>query len=162
MAGIGLLPISTRTGNPVRLSADGYPTWLDIGVTIAWELVTAAPADITLPENTTMKAGDKYLEIGTVLVKVTSGPSAGKFAPFDSTQTDGRQTLTRGDVGLLDGTLKQYVANYYSSPQNTELSGLIIGGLVFRPRLKVGTAPQPLLADLQTALPLLQLTRVEV
>ena len=161
MAGIGLVNVSERLGNPVRLSADGYPTWMDIGATVAWELVTPAANDVVLAEGTSIKAGEKFIEIGTPLVKVTSGPGVGKYAPFDSTKANGQQTLSRGDVGLMDGTLKEHIGSVYTMPLNTELTGLIIGGLVFRARLKIGGAGQASLVNLLAALPLLELSRVE-
>lgn len=161
MAGIGLISPPERTGRPTRLSADGYPTWMDIGVTIAWELVAAASSVTTLADGTPVAVGDKVIEHGTTLVKVTSGSGIGKYAPFDSSKSNGQQTLTRGDAGLLDNTIKQQVPGIYNMTLNTEFTGLIIGGLVFRPRLKVGGSNQPTLTNLMAALPLLQLTRAE-
>ncbi len=38
-------------------------------------------------------AGQKILQPGTVLAKITSGPDAGKVGPFQAGATDGRQTL---------------------------------------------------------------------
>lgn len=161
MAGIGLLPIPQRTGNPVRLSADGYPIWLDSGVTVAWELIPAPSADTTLADGTFVPAGTSYIEPGTLMVRVLTGSSAGKFAPFDSSQTDGRQTLTLGDCGLKDETLVNTTPSVYIVSMNTTLCGLIVGGLVFRARLKVGGTNQATLTQLLAALPTIQLTRPE-
>lgn len=44
-------------------------------------------------------AGQKILQPGTVLAKITSGPEAGKVGPFMAGVTDGRQTATN-IVGL--------------------------------------------------------------
>ena len=38
-------------------------------------------------------AGQKVLQPGTVLAKITSGPEVGKVGPFQAGVTDGRQTL---------------------------------------------------------------------
>jgi len=46
-------------------------------------------------------AGQKILQKGTVLAKITSGPDAGKVGPRQAGATDGRQTLTN-IVGLCD------------------------------------------------------------
>src|SRR6188472_3100955 len=46
-------------------------------------------------------AGQKILQKGTVLAKITSGPDAGKVGPFQAGVTDGRQTAAN-IVGLCD------------------------------------------------------------
>lgn len=38
-------------------------------------------------------AGQKILQPGTVMAKITSGPEAGKIGPFQAGVTDGRQTI---------------------------------------------------------------------
>lgn len=45
-------------------------------------------------------AGQKVVQPGEVLAKITSGPDAGKVGPFQAGATDGRQTLTN-IVGLM-------------------------------------------------------------
>lgn len=44
-------------------------------------------------------AGQKIMQPGTVLAKITSGADSGKVGPFQADVTDGRQTLTN-IVGL--------------------------------------------------------------
>lgn len=156
----GLISPPEKIGGATRLSADGYATWMDGGVTIAWELVTAVTVVTTLPDGTVISPGQKYIDMGAVMVKITSGASAGKYAPADTTATDGRQTLTRGDVGLMDDVMIQHQAGIFNMVINTEITGLIIGGLVWRQRIKAsGTGNTPTLANLLVALPLLELTR---
>lgn len=46
-------------------------------------------------------AGQKILQPGTVMAKITSGGEAGKIGPFQTGATDGRQTLAN-IVGLND------------------------------------------------------------
>lgn len=46
-------------------------------------------------------AGQKVLQPGTVMAKITSGADAGKIGPFTAGVTDGRQTLTN-IVGVND------------------------------------------------------------
>lgn len=46
-------------------------------------------------------AGQKIIQPGTVMAKITSGGDAGKIGPFSAAATDGRQTLAN-IVGLLD------------------------------------------------------------
>lgn len=45
--------------------------------------------------------GQKVLQPGTVIAKITSGPETGKFGPFQAGATDGRQTLAN-IAGLCD------------------------------------------------------------
>ena len=45
--------------------------------------------------------GQKILQPGTVMAKITSGPEAGKVGPFQAGATDGRQTVAN-IVGLND------------------------------------------------------------
>lgn len=156
MAGIGRTVLPHSTGRPVRVSSDGYPEWKAIGVTVAWELVTAAVSDTTLADDTPVRVGEKAIPFGTVMVKVTSGGSAGKYAPYKSDATDGRQTLTRGDVGILDITIKQSENYVLGANVNNEHVGLIEGGEVFSERLQVGSGTQPTLANVLTALPRLR------
>lgn len=65
-----------------------------------FESYTLAAA--TLPAKTIDgNAGQKILQPGTVLAKITSGPDAGKVGPFQAGVTDGRQTLSN-IVGIND------------------------------------------------------------
>lgn len=76
-----------RTGNPIRVSADGVPLVKAFGITIDWSTVTAVSADTTLEDNTLVLNGDKYIRFGTVLdligtsevqtVEYTGGATAG-------------------------------------------------------------------------------------
>lgn len=59
-------------------------------------------AGATVPARTIDGApGQKILQKGTVLAKITSGADAGKVGPFQAGATDGRQT-TGNIVGLCD------------------------------------------------------------
>jgi len=158
MPGIGKTVLSQRAGRPVRLSADGYPEWKPVGVTVAWELITAAAAPATLADGTTVAVGEKVIEVGTPMVRVTSGPGAGKYAPVVTTNANGQQTLTRGEIGLLDNTIKQTETAFMGINLNNELTGLIEGGLVWKQRLKVGGAGQATQAALLAAMPRITIT----
>ncbi len=99
----------------------------------------------------------------TVTIATTTAGSAdgGKYAPFDSSKNDGRQTLTREEVGLQPQTIVKHEGSVFTIPVDTEIGGLIVGGLVFRPRLKVDGTNQATMANLLAALPALRLTRKE-
>lgn len=261
MMGRTVLP--QRTGRPERVTADGYPEWLPVGVTVAWALVDAATTETDLADGTPVYPGEKAIERGTILVPVTgqevqtvtingaptggsftlSGvdangdafttdaiaynasaddlaaalapffPNAGDFtvtkagdvftvsfsaflgnlaqltstasltggttpsvthatttsgvangghwAPYDSSASDGRQTLTRGSVGILDYSIKDSESTVMGVDTQTELIGLISGGLVWRERLHTGGTNEPALADLLAAMPRLELTPAE-
>ena len=67
---------------------------------LSFESYTLAAA--TLPARTIDgNAGQKILQPGTVLAKITSGGDAGKVGPFQAGVTDGRQTLAN-IVGIND------------------------------------------------------------
>ncbi|AJW76992.1 head decoration protein [Marinitoga sp. 1155] len=67
--------------------------------------------------------GDKILKAGTILGKITA---SGKFGPYDSTATDGRQTA----VGILahdvDVTKEDAMVNYliHGVVQESKLTGI--------------------------------------
>ena len=152
---LGRLTRPEKTGRPVRVSNDGQPEWKAIGVTIAWELVAAqAGADTELPDGTPVKIGQKAIRFGTVLVKLTSGPYAGQYAPFVDGGANGQGTLTRDDCGILDQTVLEWEVG-------SSIKGLIEGGGVYRQRLNVGAAPLPALAAVVAAMPRLRLSPVE-
>lgn len=261
MGGIGRVTLRQQTGRPVRLSADGYPEWMPIGVTVDWSKVTAVSSDTTLDDGTVVYDGEKYLEVGTVLVKITKAEiqtvdlsgdddptggtwdmtilgesiagiawnvsaadlqtairaidadradevtvsksgfvytitfpeqsgnvdaitadasdltgaggdtfaitiatgtggdaGGGKYAPYDSGASNGQQTLTRGEVGLVDYTIKDSEVTVMGANVNNETIGLITGGLVWKERLKVGSGTQPSRSALLAALPRLEIT----
>lgn len=158
---IGLKKLAQRTGRPVRLTASNDNIWKAIGVTVAWPLVTAVTVVTTLADDTLVQPGEKYIEVGTVMVKVTSGPFSGYYAPFKSDAADGRQTITRGSVGLMDVTIKEQELTIMGLNLQNEHLGLLEGGYVWTPRLKVtenGAALAPSLAAVLTAFPELHLT----
>lgn len=250
---VGKTILSQATGRPVQVTADGAPIWLPVGVSVAWDLVTAAGAAGTLEDDTPYVVGEKYIVLGTVLVELrqsevetltinatggtytitakgvttaaiaynaaasviqtaleaiygvgnvtvtgsAGGPYTvtwnedlgdvaapttnagsltggagtaafttptggnvlnGYWAPFDSSQTDGRQTLARAHCGILNRTIKQAELSIMGANVEHELTGLIEGGLVWKERLKVGGTNQPTLANLLAAMPRLSLT----
>lgn len=123
-------------------------------------VVTKAGVVLTL---TSTKAGNypaivtdsTGLTGGSAVVATTAQGSDNymSYAPFDSSKTDGRQTLARDKVGLVDYTIR------YLNPEdgtiNPEVShiGLIVGGGIYAERLQVGGTNQTTLAALQAVLP---------
>lgn len=246
-----------RTGRPTGLSADGSPEWLDHGATLGWEAIDPVNTLTVLSDGTQVHPGERYLEVGTVLVKASKGttqtikiedatggtfdivpstggpvagiphdasaddlkellkvnpifdgatvtlstgtytivfsPSKGKVAelktvnnltsdtaatitvavtvpgeeysgkwiPYDSAGTKGNDALTRGEVGLVDHTVKDKETRALGTTTEAELIGLITGGLVWRERLKVGGSGQASLGDLLDVLPRLEITQPE-
>lgn len=249
---------------PTRVSADGSPIYKPGGITIDWSTVTAAGSDVTLPDGSVIRSGQKYLRYGQVLTKktpaeldtvvisgsptggtftitvggvttpaipynastayvqgvvqslstvgnglvlVTGSPgsytlafagvlgslavsssgagltggsspaatttevsagtsNAGYFGPYDSSASDGRQTLTRGAVYILDETVLQYGSGTSQlSPSNDHYGSAVEGGLVWIDRvLHAGTgtaslAAGPQLAGLLAALPRLSIAQ---
>jgi hypothetical protein len=56
----------------------------------------------TVPSRTIDGSAQKILQPGTVLARITSGPSVGKIGPFSAAATDGRQTLA--NIVGINGT----------------------------------------------------------
>lgn len=139
-----------KTGRPLEVTADGKPEWKTGGVTLDWSTVTAVGADTTLADDTLVKSGAKALEFGTVLCRIIA---SGKFGPYASGAADGRQTLTRGSVFILNETLLELgtVPGLMAPP--TDHPGVIEGGRLRQPRVKVGSAGQPTVAALEAAMP---------
>jgi len=136
-----------NTGRHTGISADGKPEWKSGGLTIDWSTVDAKSTETTLSDGSTVKSGEKVLRYGTILAKITA---SGKYGPADTGAVDGRQTLTLGDVYLVDRTL------FFSDP-GSEQAGAIEGGRVYTGRLAAGTTVdgyiQPTLANTLAALP---------
>jgi hypothetical protein len=133
-------------GRRLQVSADGVPRWKAGGVTVDWSTVTAVSVDTTLPDDTVVKAGDKYIRYGTVLTQITAG---GKYGPADTGASDGRQTVdgtVRGKSFILNETV------VYSEP-GSDHPAVFDGGRVFKGRLVYGGAGQPTEANLETMFP---------
>lgn len=141
------------TGRPVELTQDGRPEVAAFGVQVDWSTVDALGAKTTFPDGIVVEAGEKVLKVGQLLAKITSGPTAGQYGPFDPSASDGRQTLTRGDAVLVNQLVHQ---NEYEWALP---GGGITGGKVWKARLiqaGTGTASKaagPQLAALLAAFP---------
>jgi hypothetical protein len=81
----------------------------------------------------------------TVATTTAGVANAGKFGPAYTDATDGRQTLTRGGVFLVNETVKE-------TDLHSDHPPVLEGGKVWRARI-VTASPNPTLANLETALP---------
>jgi hypothetical protein len=82
----------------------------------------------------------------------TAGTGNGKYGPIDTTASDGRQTMTRGECFILNETVVY-------SELGSDHPAVIEGGLVWAARLLVGEVTQPTLANFLTAFPAIQLLK---
>lgn len=139
--------VNETTGNPVQVTADGSPHWKAGGVTLDWSAVTAVDSDTTLSDGTVVKAGDKYILYGTVLVNTGS---ATEYVPADS--DDGSDGLVHGETFILNQTVVE------SNP-GSDHPAVIQGGLVWADRLQVGGSGEPTLDQLLAAMPTLELVK---
>lgn len=105
----------------------------------------------------------------TAVTGLTGGTPAGAFAagaggnsrffgPFDSTATDGRQNVVRGDVFILNRTMVMGGSLQLPFVDDVHTSGCVIGGRVWRPKVIAtdGTrsaAAGPTWTELMAALP---------
>lgn len=148
------------TGRSYELTQDGRPEVAAFGVQVDWATVTALGSDTTFPDGIVVPAGEKVLKPGQLLLKITSGGSAGKYGPYDPDATDGRQTLTRGEAVLVNQLVHEDEYEW-SLP-----GGGVIGGKVWYDRLKhngttTGTkAAGPTLANLLALFPRLHPVKV--
>lgn len=145
----GRTALAGGTGRLVQLSADGRPEWKAVGVSIDWATVPAAGSNTTLADGTEILAGEKYLEVGTPIDRITA---SGKYGPVNTNvaTTDGRAVMANGETFLVNMTVKESELGSNHVP-------VISGGLVFKARLKVGGTDQATLANLLAAMPRLQL-----
>ncbi|HEX8653102.1 MAG TPA: hypothetical protein VF708_19955 [Pyrinomonadaceae bacterium] len=64
--------ILATTGRVLRVAASMLAHWKTGGVTIAWATVAAAGADTTLPDDTPIKAGQRFLRYGQILCRIVT------------------------------------------------------------------------------------------
>lgn len=86
----------------------------------------------------------------TMSITTPAATSGGKYGPFDSAASDGRQTLTKGNVYVLNETIREVDHTSAHPP-------VIYGGKIFKQRLlcTVGThslAAGPTFAELEAVL----------
>src|SRR5262245_57672953 len=144
----GRQTVGNTTGLPIRVSADGSPEYKSGGITVDWSTVTAATTDTTLGDGTVVPSGQRGIEYGTVMCRITASD---KYGPYNSGASDGRQTLTRGECFILDETVLQHGAlGIPGLAGASDHPAVIEGGAVWRDRLKIdasGTATKPSVAS---------------
>lgn len=243
--------VLAETGSTIQVTADGFPEWHPIGITIDWSTVAAVSgSDATYEDGTVVKVGQKGIPFGTVLCKITTaevqtltidatggtytitgnglttdpiaenasaatvqaairglggdyaevvvtgsagGPytitfpahvgnvaalttdatsltggagtavvatttsgvaGGGYWGPYDSGATDGRQTLSRSNCGVLNMTVVESAGEYIGTA--SDHPPVLEGGLVWRARLRIGGTDQPSVADFEAAFPRIQ------
>lgn len=82
----------------------------------------------------------------------TAGTGNGKYGPIDTTATDGRQTMTRGEAYILNETVVK-------SDIGSDNPAVFEGGLTWQDRLLVGVLNGPTIANFLTAFPAIQLLK---
>jgi hypothetical protein len=87
--------------------------------------------DYTALDDIQIKAGEKFLRYGAIVVKITEGDSKGMFGSFDRNATDGRQKLENGGAYILDRAVRK-------SEEDSDVVQLFDRGTVFKARLLVG------------------------
>jgi hypothetical protein len=151
--------LSPVQGMPIQVSASDKPEFKAIGLTVDWSTVAAVSgSDVTLNDGTVIKIGNKYLRYGQVLTRITA---TGKFGPYDPAAADGRQTLARGNVFIVNMTALEsgLIPGLASGPSDHVPA--LEGGLVWKDRILATTgaaslAAGPTFATLEPVLPRLQ------
>lgn len=120
--------------------------------TLTWRKALGNVAEVTVDESSLESGGSITVTIATS----TGGTDSGKYGPADTTASDGRQSLERGNVYILDETV------VYSEP-GSDHPAVFEGGRIWEQRLQVGVTrdgyTQPALSTVLTAMPRLQLVR---
>lgn len=159
--GFGLKNLTASSGVPISITYDGHIEWKSGSITIDWTTIAAVSGSnlVLAADQLTVPIGQKVLVFGQVMSEITA---SGLYGPYDPAASDGRQTLTRGKVGLLNMTVLQTgVLNITAG--NTDNMNLVEGGRVWADRLiQAGTgthtlAAGPTLAELLAVFPRLQL-----
>jgi hypothetical protein len=87
----GRTSLANNSVFPTRVSADGSPKYKAGGGTVNWANVTAVSgSDVTLPDGSVIKIGQKYLRYGQVMCKETTGETQ----TITSTHTSGSGTIS--------------------------------------------------------------------
>jgi hypothetical protein len=144
------------TGNVSVTGSSGGP-WT---VTFATALGTMT---VALGTNSLTGGTSPTVAVGATLA---AGTTVGYYGPYDPSASDGRQTLTRGAIYVLDETVLQYRSQSSAlGGANDNVGGAIEGGLVWNDRiLQSGTATHtlalgPTQAEIETAFPNLRFVR---
>lgn len=96
---------------------------------------------------------------GVTMATTTQGSaSGGMYGPYDSGASDGRQTLSRGNVVILNTTVLE-VAGGGLLAAPTDHPDVIEGGLVWKERVRMGGSGQPSQSALEAVMPLLRYTQ---
>lgn len=122
------------------------------------------PADAGNVPTITTNDGDDFTGGGgdtfaiTVLTTTSGLSYGGQYGPYDPSATDGRQTLTQGNLGIVDELIVEEAGVLGFNTKNTNHVALLVGGRVFWGRILTTTgthtlAAGPTNAELLAALP---------
>lgn len=129
-----------KIGSGITVSADGSPIAKAGGITIAWEAIAAFAKDATFESYDYVKAGEKYLRYGTVMVKVASGTAAGKYVPYGlpavTTIAPTFGSVAKGEAFILN-------CSVHENDRVSDHCEAIDGGRLFKKRIRMtgNTAP---------------------
>lgn len=90
----------------VTYAAFGRSEYLRSTVGNRFESYTCARASVPADAD-----GNRVLQSGTVMAKITSGGDSGKIGPYSTTATDGRQTAAN-IVGVCDSFLPYHLNDF--------------------------------------------------
>jgi hypothetical protein len=120
--------------------------------TVTFPLAAGNPAQLTGDGGGLTGGTSPDVSIATT----TSGSSgAGKWGPYASGASDGRQNLTRGNCVILNRTLLEEGFAGVVAVAGEHI-GAIEGGLVWKSRIRAGGSGQPSWQNLEAALPRLR------
>lgn len=140
MGTYGRQVLDAASGHPLQVQADGNPIWHPVGITIDWGEVVAPTADVNIA-GTVVKAGQKYLRHGQVLVKETTG----KWVPYLG------QPLVRSETVILNQLIIENGLLAGISVKSSDHPGVLDGGLMWKDRVLVNDPDETGVLQVETA-----------
>lgn len=128
------------------------------GVLDTTPAVVAGTGPITITSPVILTVDPSLLTGGSATLTTTTPViNTGKFGPYDTAQSDGRQTLSRGNCCILNSTVLELGVLGFMSQVSTTHPGALVGGTVWRDRIIAtsGThslAAGPTFTELEAAL----------
>lgn len=134
------------------------------GITLDWTTVTAVSgSDVTLSDGTVVEVGNAYLRFGQVVSQISA---TGKYGPYDSDATDGRQRISREFSYVLNETILKNGLGGFTTLV-TAHPGAFNAGTVWKGRILMSSgahslASGPTQAEFEAAFPMIRYASTSV
>jgi len=138
------------SGRQVMVAVGSDAHWKTGGITLGWPLFEPAEDAVTLPDETKVRAGQRYARFGQIVCRVTDEESDhfGEYGPYDPAADDGREELRRGECFILNETRVEGGVIAGLTGGVDMHPAVLDGGRVWKARLLAGGAGDPLAGTL--------------